>query len=204
MSPRPGFVLDVDRSTPPILFHHGEGFRLERLPAGRSRVIYPAEPIEALKNPNQAIRDPLLSPLGASEPLDALLRPGMKLTISFDDISLPLPPMKRPDIRARVIEQVLERAYRAGVEDIHLIAALALHRRMTPDELRRAVGQRAFDEFFPDRLYNHDAEDPDGVVRLAETPHGEAVELSKRAADADLLVHVHIKLVTTDGGHQSV
>ena len=27
-----GFVLDVDRSTPPILFHHGEGFRLERLP----------------------------------------------------------------------------------------------------------------------------------------------------------------------------
>ena len=48
----PGFVLDVDRSTPPILFHHGEGFRLERLPAGRSRVIYPAEPIEALKNPD--------------------------------------------------------------------------------------------------------------------------------------------------------
>ena len=24
---RPGFVLDVDSSTPPILFHHGEGFR---------------------------------------------------------------------------------------------------------------------------------------------------------------------------------
>ena len=36
--PRPGFVLDVDRSTPPILTWHGEGFRLERLPAGRSRV----------------------------------------------------------------------------------------------------------------------------------------------------------------------
>ena len=33
---RPGFVLDVDRSTPPILFHHGERFRLEKLPAGRS------------------------------------------------------------------------------------------------------------------------------------------------------------------------
>ena len=46
--PRPGFVLDVDRSTPPILFHHGEGFRLEKLPPGRSRVIYPAEPIEPL------------------------------------------------------------------------------------------------------------------------------------------------------------
>ena len=31
--PRPGLVLDVDRTTPPILFHHGEGFRMEKLPA---------------------------------------------------------------------------------------------------------------------------------------------------------------------------
>ena len=34
--PRPGFVLDVDRSTPATLFWHGEGFRLEKLPADRS------------------------------------------------------------------------------------------------------------------------------------------------------------------------
>ena len=26
--PRPGFVLEVDRSTPPTLFWHGESFRL--------------------------------------------------------------------------------------------------------------------------------------------------------------------------------
>ena len=30
--PRPGFVLEVDRSAPSTLFWHGEGFRLERLP----------------------------------------------------------------------------------------------------------------------------------------------------------------------------
>ena len=52
---RPGFVLDVDSSTPPILFHHGEGFRLERLSVGRSRVIYPAEPLDGLANPDGAI-----------------------------------------------------------------------------------------------------------------------------------------------------
>ena len=138
------------------------------------------------------------------DPLDSLLRPGMKLTIAFDDISLPLPPMKTPDIRGRVIEHVLERAYRAGVDDIHLIAALALHRRMTPAELKRAVGPRVFDEFYPDRLYNHDAEDPDEIVDLGETRHGEAVELSKRAAESDLLVYVNINLVTMDGGHKSV
>ena len=56
MSPRPGFVLDVERSTPPILFHHGEQFRLEKLPAGRSRVVYPAEPLEPIDDVDSAIR----------------------------------------------------------------------------------------------------------------------------------------------------
>ena len=66
----------------------------------------------------------------------------MKLTIAFDDISLPLPSMRKPDIRQRIIEQVLDMAAAAGVDDVHLIAALALHRRMTEDELRHALGDR--------------------------------------------------------------
>ncbi len=162
--PRPGFVLDVDRSTPPTLFWHGEGFRLEKLPAGRSRVIYPPEPLAAIKDIDAAIRHALLHPID-SDPLPALLFPGMKLTIAFDDISLPLPPMRRPDVRQRVIEAVLDLAADAGVDDVHLIAALALHRRMTEAELRHAVGDRVYDAFAPrGLLYNHDAEDPDAMV----------------------------------------
>ena len=61
LAPRPGFVLDVDRNSPPIVFHHGEGFRLEKLPPGRSRVIYPAEPLEGLPDPDSAIRQALLN-----------------------------------------------------------------------------------------------------------------------------------------------
>ena len=202
-APRPGFVLDVDRSTPPILFHHGEGFRLERLPADRSRVIYPAEPLAGLDDPEGAIRRALLEPID-SEPLAALLFAGMKLTIAFDDISLPLPPMRRPDIRQRIIEAVLDLAAEAGVDDVHLIAALALHRRMTEDELRHAVGDRVYDAFAPHGLlYNHDAEDPDGMVLLGTTPHGEEVQMNRRAAESDLLVYVNINLVAMDGGHKS-
>src|SRR4051812_5627636 len=201
--PRPGFVLEVDRSTPPILFHHGEGFRLERLPAGRSRVIYPAEPLAALKDPDGAIRRALIEPID-SDPLPALLRPGMKLTIAFDDVSLPLPPMKRPDIRQRVIEAVLDMAAAAGVDDVHLIAALALHRRMTESELREAVGDRVYDAFAPQgALYNHDAEDPDNLAFLGTTKHGEEVEINKRAAESDLLIYVNINIVSMDGGHKS-
>src|SRR3954451_5563890 len=169
---REACVVEVHENSPPTLFHSGESFRLERLPVG-SRDGYSAAPPEGRIGGDAAvaaaIAAALHSPLGM-DPLDSLLSPGMKLTIAFDDISLPLPPMKTPDIRGRVIEHVLERAYRAGVEDIHLIAALALHRRMTAAELKRAVGARIFDEFYPDRLYNHDAEDPDAIVELGETP----------------------------------
>ena len=201
---RPGFVLEVDRSTPPVVFHHGDSLRLERLPVGRSRIVYPAEPLEGLKDPDEAIRQALLNPLGDSKPLPELLFAGMKLTIAFDDISLPLPPMRRPDIRQRIIEAVLDLAAAAGVDDVHLIAALALHRRMTEAELRHAVGDRVYDAFAPDGLlYNFDAEDPENLSFLGTTPEGEEVEISKRAAESDLVVYVNINLVAMDGGHKS-
>jgi hypothetical protein len=202
MSQRPGFVLEVDRSTPPTLFMHGEGFKLERLPVG-SRIVYPAEAVPTIKDPDAAIRHALENPIG-QDPLRAQLFPGMKLTIAFDDISLPLPPMQRPDIRQRVIEAVLDVAAECGVDDVHIIAALALHRRMTEAELRHALGDRIYDAFAPNgTLYNHDAEDPENLSFLGETPHGEEVEINKRAAESDLLIYVNINLVAMDGGHKS-
>ncbi len=204
MSPRPGFVLETERSTPPILFWHGENFRLEKLPPG-SRVIYPPEPLTALENPKEAIKQALQNPVGDSAPLSQLLRPGMSLTIAFDDVSLPLPPMKRPDIRQLVIEEVLDQAAQAGVDDVVLIAALALHRRMTESELRHALGDRIYDAFAPNGLLTqHDAEDPTGMIDLGQTDQGEVVEINKRAATSDLLVYVNINLVAMDGGHKSV
>jgi hypothetical protein len=112
--------------------------------------------------------------------------------------------MRRPDVRQRVIEAVLDVAAAAGVDDVHLIAALALHRRMTEAELRHAVGDRVYDAFAPHGLlYNHDAEDPDGMAFIGETAKGEEVEINKRAADSDLIVYVNINLVSMDGGWKS-
>ena len=201
--PRPGFVLDVDRSTPPTLFWRGEGFSLEKLPADRSRVIYAPEPLPALDDIDGAIRHALLNPSTTTR-CRTLLFPGMKLTIAFDDISLPLPKMRRPDVRQRVIEAVLDLAAEAGVDDVHLIAALALHRRMTEAELRHALGDRVYDAFAPrGLLYQHDAEDPDQLAYLGQTSQGEEVEINKRAAESDLLVYVNINLVAMDGGWKS-
>ncbi len=198
---RPGFVLEVDERTPPLLVHAGESFRLQDFPLG-SRVVYPPESLPGVPDVDEAIEDALLHPLD-SEPLPELLRPGMRLTIAFDDLSLPLPPMRKPDIRQRIIEHVLEHAARAGVDDVQLIAANALHRRMTPAELESIVGERVFRSFFPDDLVNFDAEDRANLTHLGMTDKDEDVEISRRAAESDLLVYVNVNLVAMDGGWKS-
>src|SRR5260370_41659088 len=103
---RPGAVIEVDRNTPPVLFHYGEGVRLEKLPFG-ARIVYPPDPLDAIAHPERAIRRALAKPL-EDDPLKSLLRKGMKLTIAFDDLSLPLPPMAAPDVRQLVMCEGIE------------------------------------------------------------------------------------------------
>ena len=58
---RPGFVLEVDDRTPPLVVHEGEGFRLEEFPLG-TRVIYPPESVPTVPDVEAAIREALLQP----------------------------------------------------------------------------------------------------------------------------------------------
>jgi hypothetical protein len=192
----------VTADDPPFFFHRGEGYERHRLPP-RTRVIFPNPPLDPLPHRRPGIEHAIDHPLGC-DPLSAQLRPGMKVTIAFDDVSLPLPPMAKPDVRQSVIEVVLDRLDRAGVTDIELIAAICLHRRVTPSELKHMLGAEIFRRFWPRRLYNHDAEDPAGNVEVGTTSTGEVVELNRRAVESDLLIYVNINLVTMDGGHKSV
>ena len=187
----------MDERTPPLLVHEGEGFRLQKFPLGRAWCTRRTR--SGIRDVNAAIRHALLNPVGDAEPLPELLKPGMKLTIAVDDISIPLPPMTLPDIRQRILEQVIELAARNGVEDVQIVVATALHRRMTADEIRRMVGERVFRSFWPKDLYNFDGEDRDALTEIGTTDKHEVVEISKRAAESDLLVYVNVNLVAMDG-----
>src|ERR671915_2106657 len=144
---RPGITTILEKNSPPMWFYAGDRFHYEKLPEG-TRVIYPPGPVTPLDDPGVAIERALLEPM-EMEPLHELLRPGMKLTIAFDDLSIPLPPMRAPDNRQLIIEKVLEKAYARGVKDIHLIAALGLHRRMTKAEIKHIVGKKIVNRFYP-------------------------------------------------------
>ena len=195
-------VVYIDRDSAPRIVTSGEDFLLEDLPIG-TRVIYPKPPIRGLPNREAAIRYALNHPHDC-EPLYAQLEPGMKVTIAVDDISLPLPPMATPDIRQTVLEVVLDLLAANGVDDVHIIIANSLHRKMTPWEMKRMVGAEIYDEFYPERYYNHDAEDPDGMVVLGETRHKEPLRMNRRCAESDLVIYCNINLVPMDGGHKSV
>src|SRR5512142_586541 len=193
-------VVTIDRDSPPRVLFSGEDLLVEDLPIG-TKVLYPRPPMRGLPNVKAAIRKAINQPHGC-DPLHAMLRPGMKVTIAIDDISLPLPPMRTPDVRQQVLEVILPLLEDSGVDDVHI--AIALHRRMTEAEMKRMVGEKIFDAYYPDRYYNHDAEDPDGLVTLGETEHGEKVIVNRRAAESDLLIYVNLNLVPMDGGHKPV
>ncbi len=197
----PCLVTLDSRSRPRTIFSGDQLVEVD-LPTG-TRVLYPKPPMAPLKDVDAAIRYAINHPVGC-EPLYALLKPGMKVTIAIDDISLPLPPMKRPDVRERVLTIVLDMLADHGVDDVEMIIATSVHRRMKAFEVRHMVGDEIFDKYWPDKLYNHDAEDADNMVHIGTTDLGEEVELNRRAVESDLVIYVNLNLVPMDGGHKSV
>jgi hypothetical protein len=119
MSPRPGFVLEVDRSTPPTLFWHGEGF-----PSSAAR----GEPGHLRPRALDALEDPVApsatpsSTRSATRTAAGLLRPGMRSPSPSTTSRCRCRRCRRPDVRQLVIEQVLDMAAAAGVDDVVLIA----------------------------------------------------------------------------------
>lgn len=197
----PSVVTIDSRSAPRVLFSGDKLVEVD-LPTG-TRVIYPKPPLKPLNDVDAAIRYAINHPYN-SEPLYAKLRPGMKVTIAVDDISLPLPPMKRPDIRERVLTVVLDLLADYAVDDVEIIIATSVHRRMKDWEVRHIVGDKIFKAFWPKKLYNHDAENAANMKYLGTTEFGEEVELNKRAVESDLIIYVNLNLVPMDGGHKSV
>jgi nickel-dependent lactate racemase len=195
-------VVTIDSRSAPRTLFSGDRLVDVDLPTG-TRVLYPKPPLEGLKDVDAAIRYAIHHPYN-SEPLYAKLRPGMKVTIAVDDISLPLPPMKRPDVRERVLTVVLDLLADHGVDDVEIIIATSVHRRMKDWEIRHVVGDRIYGAYWPKRLYNHDAENLAQMKHVGTTDEGEEVELNRRAVESDLVIYVNLNLVPMDGGHKSV
>jgi lactate racemase len=203
---REGVVRTTGKSDGPLFLCDGERFVYAAVPEG-TRVLYPRKPLPGFQKGAELrakIEEALDNPIG-SDPLRAHLKPGMKVTVAIDDISLSLPKQCSPDCRQQIVEVLLERLAQAGVTDIHLVIAVCLHRHMYDWELREMLGEKVFRAHWPKgTLYNYDAEDKENNIELGYTDHGELVEIQKRAATSDLLIYVNLSLIALNGGHKSV
>jgi len=198
-----GLVGIYEKDDPDLLLHFGSRFYRTRVPEG-SRVLYPRPPIPDVGDLPAAVEYALDHPYG-TDPFNTLLRPGMKVTIAMDDLSLPEPKMKNPDVREVVIEVLLKRLREHGIDDIHLVIAVCMHRHMHDWEVREMLGRRIFNAFWPNRtLYNYDCEDPDDNIVLGYTEEGLIAEMHKRSATSDLLIYVNINMIALNGGHKSL
>jgi hypothetical protein len=112
--------------------------------------------------------------------------------------------MQTPDIRQQMLEIVLEMLDDYAVTDFEMVVATAFHRPMSVAEVKRMVGTRIFNKYWPDRLYNHDAELPGGLTYLGKTAEGYDVEISTRAAESDLVIYLNLTFVPMNGGYKSV
>lgn len=185
---RPGFALEVDERTPPALVRSASDVRLERFSLG-TQIVYPPDGQpwgDAVAATAAALDAPL-----SGDALSARLRPGMRLTITFADISVPAPPAS-DDPRRVVVEHVLTAAADAGVDDVALVAATGLRRRLGADDFRRLLGERVSRSFAGDpRLSSHDASDDTGLVTVGES-EGVQIRFNRRVVESDLVVHVSV------------
>lgn len=188
------------------LAYSGNDIVKAKLPES-SDIYYAPPAIEGLppaaypENIRRAVEQPLDSP-----PLRELVNSNSKILIAFDDNCQPFPPAARPDFRQSTLETLLPLLDEYGVDrsKIHLMCAVALHRKMKPHELEFMVGTEFFAEFYPDQLTNFDAEDRENIVDLGETDHGEPVELNRQAYEADLIIYIDSVQIPLNGGHKAV
>ena len=177
-----------------------------RLPEG-SEILYAPEPVSGLHRRDipQAVVDAFENPLGMP-PLRELVSSSSKVLIAFDDNCQPFPPTSKPDIRQQALEALLPLLYACGVrkENIRLLCAVALHRKMKVHEMAFMVGPQVMREFYPDQLANFDAEDRENIVDLGETEEGEPVEICRDVVDCDLVIYVDSVQIPLNGGHKSV
>ena len=160
-----------------------------------------ALPLEPAADLDAAYRDAVERPLDAA-PLRALVRPGARVTVAFDDPTVPCYAPAWSAGMVAILDALAEGGVRDG--DVTLLCANALHRKFTTGELEGILGTEVIRRV-GERLRCHDAEDPGGLVHLGATARGHDVEINRAVVDSDLTVYLNCSTTRGfSGGWKSV
>lgn len=172
-----------------VRIEYGDSYMDVDVPDSAS-VVRPGETFtepQPLEDPVEATRRALNDPLGSS-PVRDLVGPGNKVIIAFPDR---VKGGTYPTAHRRVtIPLLVEELKSAGVRerDVKLVCAIGLHRKNHREEFAAYLGRDIVNSFPGERLVNHDPEDPENVVKVGETEHGDVAEVNRDVLEADLSI----------------
>jgi nickel-dependent lactate racemase len=172
-----------------ILLDYGDGKMAVELPDSAVVVRYGETYVDPPEVDNIATtRQALVQPLRFT-PLKELAGPNKKIAIGFPDrvkggvhakchrkVAIPL-----------VVEELLKGG--ANLENITLLCGMGLHRQNTLEEWYWYLGKEIVNQFWPDRLLNHDGESPD-ICDFGTDDMGNRVTFNRKLAEADVPIVV--------------
>ncbi len=138
--------------------------------------VFEPQAAAEVKDEHTLLQNALTHPIG-SPPLRELARTGGRVAIITSDLSRPCPSKK-------LLPHILAELELAGVkdQDIIIVLALGLHRKMTLAEIQTALGSEIVQRF---RVLNHDIED---TVHVGTTSAGTPVEIYRPVIEAQLRI----------------
>jgi lactate racemase len=127
----------------------------------------------------EAVLSALRNPIG-TPPLSELVKPGERVAVLVNDITR----LVHSEIFLPVL---IDELNAAGIpdRDIFIVFALGIHRRQSPEEQRRIVGEQVARRI---ALYDHDCYDQENLVCLGRTSRGNDVWINRRVREADRVV----------------
>ncbi len=137
-------------------------------------ILTPNETPAALTGEEEVMRA-LQAPIGTPR-LREIVKPGEKIAIVTSDITRPMPTYA-------VLPHVAQELSLAGVrdEDVTVVFALGIHREMTPEEMKQAVGEEMYRRFAclnACRDYTH----------LGTSQNGTPIDIFTPVAEADRII----------------
>jgi nickel-dependent lactate racemase len=133
-------------------------------------------------DPAKEVERALDNPIGTPR-LEQMARPGMKVTVLFDD-------MQRATPANIALPAILNRLNAAGVPDerITAICARGTHPAPTPQQIEKKVGKETLLRL-QGRILIHDSQSKENVL-IGRTRRGTVVETNRYVAESDLVIGI--------------
>ncbi|HUX09636.1 MAG TPA: nickel-dependent lactate racemase [Terriglobia bacterium] len=162
-----------------LALRYGDGVKPVQLASGLKCETLAANLQPALPDPAGAVRSALRNPIG-TPPLSEIVKPGERVAVLVNDITR----LVHSEIFLPVL---IDELNAAGIpdQDIFIVFALGIHRRQTPEEQRRVVGEQVARRI---ALYDHDCYDRENLVSLGRTSRGNEVWINRRVREAGRVI----------------